>query len=77
MCSPWEKLPAHAVQKALERPEGWSVLQGGKDQVVPADQALAALPGQIPRTLDPEGTHAFDDWMDRIAAWTFARWQIS
>lgn len=77
VCSPWERLPSSALQKAGERQEGWSVLQGAKDSVVTAGPALAVLPPGVHPTLDTEGTHAFDDWMDRIAAWAMDRWRLS
>jgi hypothetical protein len=77
VCSPWQQLPPAALQKAAERQEGWSVLQGVKDDVVLAEPALAALPAGVHRTLDPEGTHGFDDWMDRIADWAVERWRLS
>lgn len=77
VCSPWQLLPPSALQKAAERQEGWSVLQGGLDTVVPPGPALAALPPGVHRTLDPEGTHDFDAWMDRIAAWAADRWRLA
>lgn len=73
VCSPWHRLPADALARAAARP-GWAVLQGGRDAVVPADASLGALPASVPRTLDPEGDHAFDGWMHRIALWTQAAW---
>jgi alpha-beta hydrolase superfamily lysophospholipase len=74
VCSPWHRLPGEALSRAAASP-GWAVLQGGRDTVVDADTSLAALPAGVPRTLDAEGTHGFDDWMDRIAAWTQATWE--
>lgn len=73
VCSPWHRLPADALARAAARP-GWAVLQGGRDAVVPAEASLGALPLTVPRTLDPDGTHAFDEWMQRIALWTQAAW---
>ena len=74
VCSPWNLLPADALIRASTRP-GLAVLQGGHDTVVPPDQALESLPKNVTRTVDTEGTHAFDEWMDRIAAWAQATWQ--
>jgi alpha/beta superfamily hydrolase len=73
VCSPWHRLPAEALARAAAKP-GWAVLQGGLDTVVDAGTSLAALPVEVPRTLDAGGTHGFDDWMDRIAAWAQATW---
>ena len=67
VCSPWKRLPAAVLQQISVRP-GWAVLQGGLDSVVPPDH-LEAVPLSVPRQLDPEGTHQFDFWMQRIAAW--------
>lgn len=75
VCSPWAKLPEDALRKACAQP-GWRVLQGTLDQVVLSEANLAVLPDRIPRTLDPEGTHDFDSWMDRISEWTRASWEI-
>jgi hypothetical protein len=72
--SPWHRLPGDALSRAAGRP-GWSVLQGALDTVVPPDVSLGALPKGVPATVDPLGTHAFDDWMDRIAAWVQSGWQ--
>jgi hypothetical protein len=74
VCSPWGRLPSEAYQRAASR-EGWQVLQGSQDTVVPADEHLAVLPERVPRTLDPAGSHDFDAWMDRIAAWVMASWE--
>jgi len=74
VCSPWAKVPSDALHRAASR-EGWRVLQGGADTVVPAEEHLAVLPEQIPRTLDALGTHDFDAWMDRIAAWILLSWE--
>ena len=74
VCSPWHLLPADALIRASTR-LGLAVLQGGLDTVVPQDQALESLPKNVTQTVDPEGTHAFDEWMDRIAAWTQTTWQ--
>ena len=74
VCSPWAKVPPDALHRAASR-EGWQVLQGAEDTVVPAAEHLAVLPDRIPRTLDPEGSHDFDAWMDRIAAWVVASWE--
>lgn len=68
----WHRLSAEVLAR-IARP-GLAVLQGGLDTTVPADQSLEALPGDVPRTLDSEGTHDFDAWMDRIAAWAQAIW---
>ena len=73
VCSPWAKLPPDAIQRAASR-EGWQILQGSLDTVVPAEEHLAALPGHVPRTVDPAGSHDFDQWMDRIAAWVQSEW---
>jgi hypothetical protein len=67
VCSPWNRLPGPVLQDLSARP-GWAVLQGGKDTVVTPDH-LEALPAQVPWKLDPEGSHQFDSWMDRIATW--------
>ncbi|MBP1627761.1 MAG: hypothetical protein H6Q00_2236 [Holophagaceae bacterium] len=74
VCSPLARVPADIMTRISSRP-GWRVLQGGRDEVVPAEENLAALPDRIPRTLDPEGTHEFDEWMDRIADWIIGCWQ--
>lgn len=74
VCSPWHRLPEEALARIAARP-GLAVLQGGLDSVVPAELSLAALPGGIPAEVDAEGTHDFDAWMDRIAAWIQNRWQ--
>jgi hypothetical protein len=47
------------------------VLQGGRDTVVTPDH-LDVLPTHVLRQLDPEGTHQFDSWMKRVAAWVVA-----
>jgi hypothetical protein len=73
VCSPWDQLSADAIQKASVRP-GWEVLHGAQDTVVPS-ASLAVLPEFIPRTLDAEGSHDFDAWMDRIALWVHASWE--
>ena len=44
------------------------------DEVVSAEENLAILPERVPRTLDPLGTHSFDEWMDRIADWVVGCW---
>ena len=75
ICAPWAELPADAIQKAASRP-GWRVLQGGLDTVVPPGPSLAALPEAVPRTLDPQGSHDFDAWINRIADWVQASWTI-
>ena len=67
VCSPWKRLPQE-VLKGISACPGWAVLQGDLDTVVSPDH-LEALPHQIPRQLDLEGTHQFDAWMPRIAAW--------
>lgn len=67
VCSPWKRMPAAALQQVSVRP-GWAVLQGGLDSVVPPDH-LEAVPLSVPRQLDPQGTHQFDSWMQRIATW--------
>ena len=72
VCAPWAELPADAIQKASAR-EGWRVLQGERDQVVKPEH-LAVLPEGLPLTLDPSGTHDFDAWMERIAAWIQDSW---
>lgn len=74
VCSPWNLVPADALIRTSARP-GLAVLQGGCDTMVSPESSLKALPINVPRTLDPEGTHAFDEWMDRIAAWTQTTWQ--
>jgi hypothetical protein len=73
VCAPWAALPPDAIQKAAARP-GWRVLQGDLDDVVPPGPNLEALPDDIPLTLDPEGGHDFDAWMDRIAEWIRGSW---
>jgi hypothetical protein len=77
VCSPWQLLPSSAIHKAADRQEGWSALQGARDPIVLAEPALMALPSGVHQTLDPDGTHAFDDWMDRIATWAMDRWRLS
>jgi len=74
ICSPWAQVPADALHRAAAR-EGWQVLQGGADTVVPAEEHLGVLPAHIARTLDPAGSHDFDAWMDRIAAWVVHQWE--
>jgi hypothetical protein len=73
ICAPWAELSADAIQKASARP-GWRVLQGDMDSVVAPGPNLAVLPEAIPLTLDPQGSHDFDAWMDRIAEWVHASW---
>jgi alpha/beta superfamily hydrolase len=73
ICAPWAELPADAIQKASVR-SGWRVLQGDLDQVVAPEPNLAVLPEQVPVTRDPQGSHDFDAWMDRIADWVQASW---
>lgn len=73
VCAPWAALPADAIQKASAR-EGWRVLQGGRDSIVAPGPNLEVLPESVPLTLDPEGGHDFDAWMDRIADWVLASW---
>jgi hypothetical protein len=70
VCSPWNRLPVGVLQELSSRP-GWAVLQGGMDTLVTPDH-LDVLPISVPRHLDPEGTHQFDSWMKRIAAWVFS-----
>jgi hypothetical protein len=67
VCSPWARLPKEAVERISALP-GWAVLQGGMDTVV-MPRHLESLPFHVPRKVDPEGTHQFDSWMKRIAAW--------
>lgn len=74
ICTPLARIPADIMARNASRP-GWQVLQGGRDEVVPAEENLAALPDRVPRTLDIEGTHQFDEWMDRIANWVVGCWQ--
>lgn len=74
VCSPWGRLPSEALVRLGQRP-GLLVLQGGADTVVVPPEHLPALPQGIPITLDPEGTHNFDAWMDRIAIWIQAGWR--
>jgi len=74
ICSPWARIPLDALHRAASR-EGWQILQGGADKVVPAEEHLAVLPAHIARTLDPEGSHDFDAWMDRIALWVVHQWE--
>lgn len=74
VCSPVAQIPVDMMIRVANRP-GWQVLQGGRDEVVSAEENLAALPDRVPRTLDPEGTHQFDEWMSRIADWVLERWQ--
>jgi len=73
IAAPWAELPADAIRQAAARP-GWRVLQGGRDLVVPPEPSLAALPEAVPRSLDPDGGHDFDAWMDRIADWVQESW---
>jgi alpha/beta superfamily hydrolase len=73
VCSPFAELSADALQKASAR-KGWRVLQGEQDTLVTPGPHLAVLPEHIPFTLDPQGTHDFDPWMDRIADWVHASW---
>ena len=73
VCSPWASLPTDALSRAASR-EGWQVLQGAQDNVVPAEEHLVVLPERIPRTIDPIGSHDFDAWMDNITAWILASW---
>lgn len=74
ICSPVGRIPADLLARTASRP-GWQCLQGGRDEVVPAEEHLAALPDRVPRTLDAQGTHQFDEWMDRIADWIVGCWQ--
>lgn len=74
VCSPWARLPQDAIHRAAAR-TGWKVLQGGADVVVPALENLSVLPEHIAPTLDPDGSHDFDAWMDRIAAWVVRQWE--
>lgn len=74
VCSPWHRLPEEALARIAARP-GLAVLQGGIDAVVPADLSLAALPTGIPAQVDAGGSHGFDAWMERIAAWVQAHWE--
>ncbi len=67
VCSPWKRLPPEILAHLATRP-GWAVLQGGLDTLVTPDH-LEALPTEVTCYLDPEGTHQFDAWMPRIAAW--------
>ena len=67
VCSPWKRLPTEALAHLAAIP-GWAVMQGGMDTLVLPDH-VEALPTQVPRHLDPEGTHQFDSWMPRIAKW--------
>ena len=73
VCSPWAELSTDALQKASAR-KGWRVLQGEQDDVVPPGPHLEVLPDWIPLTLDPKGSHDFDQWMDRIAEWVHSSW---
>jgi len=43
--------------------------------VVAAGPSLGALPEHVPATLDPQGSHDFDAWMERIAEWVLASWE--
>lgn len=74
VCSPWHRLPAEVISMASARP-GLAVLNGECDTEVPADLSFQALPENVSGTLDLEGTHFFDDWMDRIAVWAQATWE--
>ena len=67
VCSPWKRLPQEILAHLATRP-GWAVLQGGLDTLVTPDH-LEALPMAVAHHLDAEGTHQFDAWMPRIAAW--------
>ena len=67
VCSPWKRLPPEILAHLATRP-GWAVLQGGLDTLVTPDH-LEALPTEILRHLDAEGTHQFDAWVSRIAGW--------
>ena len=73
VCSPWAQLSTDALQKASAR-KGWRVLQGAQDVVVEPGPNLEVLPEHIPLTLDPHGSHDFDQWMDGIAAWVQTSW---
>ena len=73
VCSPWARLPEGALHRMASQ-GGFGVLQGLKDTVVPAAEHLAVLSPGIPVVQDPEGSHDFDAWMDRIAAWVQASW---
>ena len=74
VCSPWALLPTEAVQRAALR-DGWHLLQGGADTVVPAEEHLGVVPDRVPRSLDTVGSHNFDAWMDRIATWAVSTWE--
>jgi hypothetical protein len=74
VCSPWAKMSSDALQRAAHS-DGWHILQGGADTVVPAEEHLAVIPTGITQTLDAGGSHDFDAWMDRIAAWTVSTWE--
>ncbi len=74
ICSPLAKLPPDALQRAASR-EGWQILHGSLDTVVPADEHVAVLPEHVLRIADPTGSHDFDSWMDRIAAWVQTSWE--
>ena len=74
VCSPWACLAPSTLHRLTSR-NGLAVLQGMKDTVVPPAEHLAALPPVIPLDQDAEGSHDFDAWMDRIAAWVLGSWQ--
>lgn len=74
VCSPWARFSPEILAKAATRP-GWCVLQGAQDTLVPCEPNLAVLPEGTSVTLDPEGDHGFDGWMDRIADWVVRRWE--
>lgn len=74
VCSPWDLLPAEALHRAVSR-HGLGVLQGMQDAVVPAEASLAVLPPHVPVEQDWDGSHDFDAWMDRIAAWVRKSWE--
>ena len=71
VCSPWKRLPPEVLTRLATRP-GWAVLQGGLDTLVTPDH-LEVLPMEVARQLDAVGTHQFDAWMPRIAAWVVTR----
>jgi len=74
ICAPWAELSADAIQRAAARPS-WRVLQGERDQVVVPGH-LAVLPEAVPVVLDAQGSHDFDAWMERIADWVQASWDV-
>jgi pimeloyl-ACP methyl ester carboxylesterase len=72
VASPWHRLPREVLEARAAQGR-LAALFGGKDSVVPLEANLAALPAAVSREVDPEGGHAFEAWMDRIAAWVQAR----